>query len=119
MNTRSTQDNSENRAEKRRRAGVHAAWIWGGILALLLVIYLTAHAIAGYSASRSWIKSINSALKQRDAEKAAALLTACRREMPALSQKPFFAVWQSQLLALQEEKSYLYFARLKVQEGTG
>ncbi len=101
-----TPDAASCRAERRRRAGVHSAWIWGGAAIVLLVIYLAAYTCTLHFSNMRWRKAIQSALRERNAEKVSALLIACRRESPQLAETPEFTLWQKELLNLQQANAY-------------
>ena len=90
MTAHYTPENGSSRAERRRRSGVRAAWIWGGVLLAGLLIYLAAFGIVRHFQHLSWSKAINAALRSGNAEEASMLLIACRREVPSLARLPRF-----------------------------
>ncbi len=101
----SSAPNSETRPARRRAAGVRAAWIWGGVLTVLAIVYGICYLILDARREGDWEREINAALNNRDAVRAAALLRAGRRDRPALVQSPHFAVWESRLLEIQESNA--------------
>ena len=105
-----TPENGSSRVERRRRSGVRAAWIWGGVLLAGLLIYLAAFGIVRHFQHLSWSKAINAALRNNNAEEAAMLLTACRREVPALARQPRFVIWQNKLLEIQQRNAARHIA---------
>lgn len=110
MTAHYTPENGSSRVERRRRAGVRAAWIWGGVLLAGLLIYLAVFGIGRHFQHLRWSKAINTALRNNNAEEAAVLLTACRREVPALAKQPRFVIWQNKLLEIQQRNAARHLA---------
>lgn len=116
MQSNFTPDDSPNRVQRRRSAGVRAAWIWGGVLIALTLIYWALYGVMAHFSDQRWARAINRALQSRDAENVSALLIACRREAPRLVKTPAFAVWQQELLKLQQQnarKKVIFEQKLK------
>lgn len=105
MQSKFTPDDSLSRIQRRRIAGVRAAWIWGGVLVALTLIYWAVYGVMAHFSDQRWAKAINKALQARDAENVSALLIACRREAPRLIKTPAFALWQQELLKLQQQNA--------------
>ena len=110
MTAHYTPENGSSRVERRRRAGVRAAWIWGGVLLAGLLIYLAVFGSGRHFQHLRWSKASNTALRNNNAEEAAVLLTACRREVPALAKQPRFVIWQNRLLEIQQRNAARHLA---------
>ena len=104
MNTADRSDREKFRDELRKRSGVRIGCIWSVTLLILLIVYLVSMAVLRYFNCRQWSESINSALKQGDIVRAEALLSACRRDLPALRSKAEFAIWERQLEVLKNKQ---------------
>lgn len=73
---------------------------------MLLVIYLAAYTLTLHFSNMRWRKAIQSALRERNAERVASLLNVCRRESPHLAATPEYTLWQKELLDLQQANAY-------------
>ena len=104
MNTADRSECEKFRDEIRKYSGVRVGCIWSVTLLILLIVYLISMAVLRYFNHRQWSESIDSALKQGDIARAEALLTACRRDLPALRSKADFAIWERQLEVLKNNQ---------------